>query len=159
MSFNRFIATRLTNGSNYNATGDYSASPTNFTVTNSTGRNVIIQGINIQLTCTSAPAYDEYGNASALTNGLNFYYSNPQGTFKVNQLISPKNNVDLLGLTGKEPASVNWVGTVQTDQYHLELVVLQQKIILEPTYQFWVELEDDFTALTGHVFYIQGQKA
>ena len=152
-----FFTSFLTLDDDNNANGNYSGGITEFSYTNTDENNTLFIGdlvINIK---DDGPFNigDEYaGTNSALTNGINVFYTGSTGTERKNIIgttYNIKTTADFLNYT----TDVNILSD-STITINLNFQKNRSNIKLGITDKISVELNDDFTGLTEQTISISG---
>jgi hypothetical protein len=142
-----------------NANGDYSSTPTKFMAYIGPTDYYIITMIKIELIGGSAFSNTTYGDTAALTNGVQLYTENALSE-RVFDLTGPKvikDNDDIYFFCGEHKPPSDWQGVKhiypewRSTQWNAPLAMKGAS-----GHRFVAELNDDFTALTEHHFYIAG---
>ena len=155
-----FFNSFLTLDSSKDATGDYSGGVTEFSYTNTDADNTLFIGnLVINISDDSALSMDEYGSiGTTLSNGLNVYYTGSTGTVRndiIGTSFSIHKNADFLDYTTDVVLIDNNTGS-SSFTVNLNFQKNRSNIILGVTDKIVVELNDDFTSLSGQTFQLNG---
>lgn len=144
-----FLVEYLKNSSNLNANGNYSGGVTGFTYTNSSGNTMKVKKISLYLEDSGASFVNsKFGQLTALTNGIRFYY-NDGAKQQLHSDLYIKKNTDILQIFKEIKYDQLMTGNL------LAVWEPSLSILLKDTWKFGCDLNDDMTGIDHLNFQIE----
>jgi len=149
-----FFGNFLTLASSNNAANDYSGGLTEFSYTNtSLTETLFLSNLVIKISDDTISMTEYGGLGSALTNGINIYYTTNSGVTKnyiIGTTYNVKTNSDFLNYT----TDIKLVDNVLSVNFNFQKN--RANIKLTNNERIVVEVNDDFSSLDSHTFHING---
>lgn len=140
------------------ATGNYAGTPTEFAVTAQADEHIQIERIIVTVEDSGLNSFDNYTAAAPLTNGIQIYVTDADGTV-VYYMTDARDTLRTLGAWGHYCFDAQVLSATAGDDHFVAKWTISEygaPSILLPGWSIKFLCEDDMTALTQHKFLVQG---